>query len=658
MTLFNSIKDKFSSKSDSENADAKVKSKLDGVPVKDLEAKLVELRDAGKKARDRHTKWTNFADAMKKCHYLREGLHWEVFGSDLDEDTDKDWYQIENIVNPKIKTQVAILTENRPKYQVEGIGEDNVEFASQMNQVYEKRMDEMRILGWTEELMRKAGTYGTAVTMFLHDKTKNFPDGRDVLRTADALGYFAAPNDIDIPNGKYVGMVVYENRTWVENQFEIKLKKKSYADSIKKEEWVLSAYINSDNNESKEPTIDGKDWKVPVTYMMFNDMEMISYRDVVKETVAGTNGETIEVEKKDEEGNPVYEDQLKEKPKYPNGRLFVLAGDKLIYDQPNPYDHGRNVFMKLDWDKQDDYFIGVGIPLILENPQRALNETLTQIRRNNDFSGDNILLVLEDLLADGFTIEDVKKKGLKVIGVRGRHVSSTKAIEQIPQSALPNAVLEEAGYHVKSSDRQVGSDPQSMGVSKSGDPAIKVQLLDEHTQRLLKPVQKRFEEDVLGPLGWMKMGNDKQFFKSSQMYAISGSDEGMAEELAFDQKLLNAKYNIRIIPGSTLPVYREFLFQWLSQAKQYNLAIPDEILFSYSPVPELVTYAKQWQQQQELQRVITERVYAMIPELEKAAQEVKLREGEMAMNEFAGGVYEAFRNFVAEKYNIDVDAAT
>lgn len=83
--------------------------------------------------------------------------------------------------------------------------------------------------------------------------------------------------------------------------------------------------------------------------------------------------ETIKEESVDEMGQPATIERLK----YPNGRLIVKAGGVLLSDGPIPYDHGKVPFQRVQNYINPRQYWGISEEEQLEGPQKIFNKLLS-----------------------------------------------------------------------------------------------------------------------------------------------------------------------------------------------------------------------------------------------------------------------------------------
>lgn len=660
MNLFkkkNSTDTEFTVKPDKQKSDRG--GKLDGVYYDDLALRLIALRDQGTKARDKHPYWNTYGykEAMQECMLLAIGQHWQVFeeGREPDIDVDerkKEFYQVENIIKRKIKAHVAILTENPPIYRFEAVSTDNpeqVQAAKDMTDIYQKRMEDLDIEDWNRKNITQAATFGKSITFFIHDNTLNYPQGEDILMLLDPLACFWHVDTQKLYDKKgnmtckFFGCVICEEKKKFEMQWGVKIKGKGYKkDAPSIENYSLLDFMSIRQSDSKKD--EKSDYKsskgyeddiekVTSTYILYNDLEEESYTEpVMTKEINLETGEPFETQVKNENNEP--ENAKKSKRKYPNGRLFILVGKDIVYDKVNPYDHNRPMFLVKSWDPVTGCFWDTGISHSgLKEIQKSINLSKTYISWNNSLAGNAVCEVLDDALSPNITREDIHMRPGEMIPV-----SKLGAIRPIQvQSSSISQNFNEYHINTQAADLQVGVDIGSHGVSKTNDPAIKVELLDEKTLRYLNPYNRDNEEQVLEPLIWMKKSNDLQFYSGEEIYFKTTDIEHQARKLIFSRELLDAEMNFRLIKSSTMPSQKQFLYNWLLQAKQSGLAIPDEYLLMYSPIPELVNDAKKWRINQEMMMQAQLQLYQIVPELQIIAEEVKQKEGEEAVTRLITG---------------------
>lgn len=230
---------------------------------------------------------------------------------------------------------------------------------------------------------------------------------------------------------------------------------------------------------------------------------------------------------RDEEGNPLYEDdgvtQKKEKSyekKFPDGRRTIVVCGLAVDDGNNEYKDGKYPYAKYTDYQLPQEFFGMGDVDNLKGPQRMVNRAICSFLDNMTYMGNPIWVMDQgaidaDMLtnAPGLVVE-------KVPGMEARRE---------PGLPLPSGSSEIFAIASQAFDRIYGSNEISQGVRASGvTSGVAIESLQEAAQTRLR-LKARNMEVTLTQIGELFLSRVMQFWTQPQFVSIAS--EGAPPEV-------------------------------------------------------------------------------------------------------------------------------
>jgi hypothetical protein len=258
------------------------------------------------------------------------------------------------------------------------------------------------------------------------------------------------------------------------------------------------------------------------------------------------------------DGTPMMLD----KPKYPGGRNIVLAGSRIVHDEPNPFAHGEFPYVKQSCFGIEDEFWSKSFVYEQINPQAELNKTLQLITENQN------LMSQPRVIADrnsGFDPEmDTAKPGTTWWKNPGTEV------KVVDMPGLPSYVVGLPPFYINAMKELSGVTDSSTGFKEPGvqsGVALQTLAMQSHSQ---SGILEANLEDAIRRIGKQWVGLARQFVTEAR-YVQTTTDTGEVTQTLVTPEMIKNEWKIRIGVGSTLPVDRNLLMQQAAEWFQIGL---------------------------------------------------------------------------------------
>lgn len=286
--------------------------------------------------------------------------------------------EVFNFIYQTVRSEVATMTDSRPKFEYIPTDPSDREISEILNQVAEHDWGKYN---WHMPLSEKAYDarfYGTGLSAMEFNPKANHGLGLIEYRSCDPFYCFPDPDSHDVNK---------RSRYFIEAEpFDVEVLKEEYPDKAKyiKPDLVDLMRMGDRTDLSKvrykspvdTKTIsegtrpDDSDRDMALKYTVYYlDPEVIE--EEVREPVMGADpltGQPIQV------GENVSYVQKK---KYPNGRKFCMLQNMVLSDGPNPYDDGKFPYARLINSMDPRSFWGISEIEPLESPQKIFNKMIS-----------------------------------------------------------------------------------------------------------------------------------------------------------------------------------------------------------------------------------------------------------------------------------------
>lgn len=258
----------------------------------------------------------------------------------------------------------------------------------------------------------------------------------------------------------------------------------------------------------------------------------------------------------DDEGNPRL--------KYPKGRVLTVAPELglVLRDVGNPYDDGAFPFVHgKDYDVPGKFW-GEGEVQQLLSPQVHMNELNNAVLDNAKATANMPWIVDKNagIPKGGIT----NRPGLVI-----RKNPNTEVKREQPPG-MPNYVVNAIESYKNDMEQISGIFDSLKGNSETGVyTAQGVLALQEAGQARIR-LKVKLMEDTLGRLGQMWFSRMKQFWNEDKWVRITKAD-GSYDFKKLKREAFDQDYNIRILAGSTMPVNRGAMLDFMIRLAQTQM---------------------------------------------------------------------------------------
>lgn len=549
---------------DSVEVSIQVEATVDGKHVPNLAMWIGQVRDTCAAGRNRLYPAEQFAGYIEDAAHWYRGEHWEnaveegvLTASDND-------MRVENRIAEKVDVIASMLVQNRPTITTLPRTGGDVNKAAQLNQILDAKL---RNVGFPRFLMltgKNAGIYGSAVCRCDHFFHRGEPDGIDVFQVLDPLAVGWEAYAKSLLESKAIVLVELWDTSDAEAHFSILTGEKVEGLPTggekwsKLRDWDSSVMLSATGTATESSPPVGFMGKTVITWLWYQDSERVEVP--ITQVVTGNDELTGEPYEREE---PVVDPktgkaQVRTKPVYPWGRLFVMAGDsRIVFDGQNPFNHGQIPLAVVDFSPEVGSVFAQPFVKSILYQQQLINESISQISTHAQFCGNPAIEVDDSVLAkpDDFTNEP----GKVIHKVRSGTGRAVLPVEYGPvnPSVLQNYQIASAAVERISAISNV-----SGGQARASDSGIKVAHLDEISERKLEPVLQSMEE-MIRRLGYQFLWNINQFTskyeKARYINDLNEVNFVPLGDILDDPEDLKYDIIVETLQGGLTPRQREFL---------------------------------------------------------------------------------------------------
>lgn len=463
-----------------------------------------------------------------------------------------------NLVLSYWRRTKAKLTANKPGYYVRPASTDqqDVERARLDEKVLESEMDRMsfqpnykKLVG--EMLQCGSGLFWLAWDPFAGDPMYQEQPKTDWLGEQQMHPQTGEPMTEQVPlqdeNGRH--MHTGENVLEVCSPFEIQADSQSTGEDDAR--WIMRNKIRSlswirDNYPEK-----GKFVKSEPTYI--TDF----YQKRMKQIV-GMFGYTTEAQEGQSDSEVpkdcavVHDYWERPTTKFPKGRNVTVAGNVLLHDDKNDYDHGQFPLVKADEITIPDRFWGMSIIEQLIPLQKNYNRARSQEIENRTLVGRPKWMVprTAKVRQSSFDSEPGEKIDYNP-GPRGERP------ELVQPGSISQASMQEIAHTLSDFQEVSASHEVSKGILPSANiPAEGIQMLQQTDETSMGDTVTNLD-NMLVKLGKMILSNCAQYWDEERMVRATGEGDRLEAQKVTGQDLKGENrhadyFDVRITPGSTL----------------------------------------------------------------------------------------------------------
>lgn len=284
----------------------------------------------------------------------------------------------------------------------------------------------------------------------------------------------------------------------------------------------------------------------------------------------------------------------------------VVVNDRLVFDRPSPFDHGRFPFVHFVDHPHTWSLWAMGEVQQVEKLQIEINRRRGHIMDILKFTANPMLVV--DPVA-GVPYDNLESRPGLVIPVEG----GPQAIGWLAPPSVPNALFEVNSLDKQDFDTVLGKVEVLTGKSPAGvESGVAIDMLQEAANVRMR-LKVRHMENSIRKLGELMVGIIQQFYTTERVFNIAGQDifkleKPVTQDPEAGYMYINqpkgvdpdtgepifanevppvseAEFDVRIGPGSTLPVSRATMFQKAITMYQMQVADP-EVVWKNSGFPK------------------------------------------------------------------------
>jgi hypothetical protein len=460
---------------------------------------------------------------------------------------------VENYVFSKVETMLPILTDNRPRIHVLPRQQEFMEYADSMQDLISYLWDRLNMDDVVVEVTKNMLLFGKGFYYTYWDYEQNeiaceSVDPHNIFVNRDATSIEDAHHVIHVsrmskeeilarwPDAR--GLFKMGARTVLEPYEKTGLGRISEHEAVT----AGSAYDDPGAVQGTVPWVkadlsdaQSEDDLVQVLQFWIRDQTQITEELVQK------NGKPF----KDKKGDAV----MVEKAKYPRGRHMIMAGNRIIHDDENPFAHGQFPYIEQDCHRIPGEFWSVSAVQNLLSPQMELNKALGQVIDNKNLMGNAQWIVSRNSGIDPSQI--TAQPGLVIEKAPGSEV------ERVDAPNMPNYIMQFIEGRKQALDDISGVFDVTQGRKPSGITAgIAIESLQEAAQTRLRALVRNLE-NAIGRNGRQWVGLAQQHYDQARQVRVTDHQTGQFRFVELTPEAINGQWEVIVAAGSTLPRSRE-----------------------------------------------------------------------------------------------------
>jgi hypothetical protein len=538
----------------------------------------------------------NFIELMKRNY----AYYYDLKSRMLRDSTCSDESPVINWMLQRIRTKYGIMTANIKGFQFDKFSEDDTDFVYKVNQVVRVKLLQQEYIEAMLDSLLKLSVFGTSHIGLLHTFAWNEPDGEQYFEALDPLGVLVNFGALRL-NGrtshraKTVILIRMRPKGMIEREYGVDIESDDPSDFIDVTKISLIHAVTGNkfqyksdmlpeimifhDDETREPIMERNIKRRPVKVMDTNE-------DLLDE-----NGELV-YEDVYKDGEPVYEEKATDgmRMKYPNGRLIVLCGHQVLYDDVNPCDHGMRPLVKLSNTEDGINYWGLSDIDIGASTQQAIT------RLDSDIF-ESISQCIGALGIDETKLRDknenvFREQGVKIIRMKAEcNINNSAGYLQatgLTQDAYlyRYKLVDDLGY-------LIGTPGVTMSKSFAAESGSKFESQYNVAVEFHNPIEVN-QVLVILQLARMWFFNERQFNRGVTNYSVEDR-QGIREGLPYSGAMENMKkdYPVEVSIYKMAPTGREQDMSELISLKEIVPELPNDLVLRLSRIPEVVQYARQ-----------------------------------------------------------------
>lgn len=477
--------------------------------------------------------------------------------------------EVINMIFSALQSQVAMLTDSRPRVEFVPKDPSDMELASLLNEMFESDWESGNWLMTLTESIYDAKLYGNGFGHMGYDPKADLGAGAIKYESADPFYCFPSPSAWDVnKRNKYF---IYAEPVDIE--------------SLKQEHPDKARFIKPDLVDlvgGSKTELEQIRFRSPVdarSMVEGGEGSDAFMRDQALKITCYLDSDEVSEEHK-EETDPqtgAVSEVFEQRKKYPEGRRIVIAGGVLLEDGPNPFEDRKFPYAKLTNYILPREFWGISEIEPLESPQKIFNKLVSFALDVLTLMGNPIWVVDNDSGID--TDNLYNSPGLVVEKNKGTEAKRVEGVQLQPY-VLQLIDRMQAWFEGISGRTDVTQGQNPSGVTA----AAAISELQEAAQTRIR-LQSRFLDAHLVDLGTLWQSRAFQFYTAGRVFRVTRNEnahqyfktsiepapEGMDGKIvrvqrfnvdpatgqggwgAFQEIQTQGQFDVRVTTGSSLP---------------------------------------------------------------------------------------------------------
>lgn len=457
---------------------------------------------------------------------------------------------VANEIQSKVETLLALTNQQRPRpeFQPEEDGLDD--YADHMQVLFDEEWEREEMDEKKADCDKAAFTFGNS---FYYIRWCDFE--KEVKVTAHVPHDFrVAPGAKSLLDARYV---IFERKMTLP---ELLLEYPEAADKV----GVGASMIKNQDDYLTDTTQDATGGKGIPQYAFRVDTAGQADRTQVTEYLPTPGGmpdpskdqiqvlefwvrdlSTLHVKERDlESGDEQYTQHLL----YPGGRHIVVADNRVILDEKNPYQHGRFPFVEQHCYRVPGRFWSKGVVQDLISPQDEVNKTLSHLIDNRNLMGNAQFLYTKKSGLDPKKITSMPGLGIPV--------QEMSDFARIPPPSMPQYISEIFGLLQGSMERISNVPAVAQGVQQRQMSGVAIETL-LNTVNVTTAFMIGNMDQTMKRLAQMWLALLQQYNEEDRKVVMTDPITGKTKTGVMTADMIRKGWGVRVVIGSSVPLNRE-----------------------------------------------------------------------------------------------------
>lgn len=620
-------------KTSKSSARGKMPSIVDGDHIDDLWQYLIDMIDAGLKARDLMTRPNVTGGSAPygqyELHVARNYRYFSFLRAALAHDGINvgSGNLSTNDLLQSIRNKYAMVMENAANWRWASGKPENVGFTHNLNYIKNVELGRQGFYLARAEAIMQMCVFGASAVGFHHTISTNEPYGDDYFHCTDPLAFlfeFGSRhiNGIDPASSRMFIVVNYRSVKAMEREYGVKIDDgASLIEHRKFSIWHGMSGLGMSTGSDADDFMCGRAEEVTVyfrdesTVPVYEDVpRMLPVIDFRTQT---QTGETQDVDP--ETGEPQF-DKVKtnrRRMRYRDYRKIVFSRNTMLFDDNLPDNHGlipyliyKNVESGISPYGLSDVDNHRDEQITLASIQNTINDSV--------LNAPGVVLMNEKYVQNPHKPFERDENGLLIMKID--NLSRNATLDNVIAYKQPSAMSQDAYNHYQTSKQNmrdgIGSQQETFGVSAAADSGIKNEGQNARVLRYHSPIARQ-EARNMEQLAVMWLSNLIQYQSRKKSYAIVGPDGIASMETLWNtmDELQDVCYlGVEVVPQKNIYSTSDDDFRELLELKSIlGIDLNSNDVLRASRFPNLVQSAMKRDEQRE-------KVIKLIQSLEQSGQ--------------------------------------